>query len=90
MPIRLCTLLPRLAEIGSDADDFCLPEGVDPLLADTPLYGPNTAAGIALLFAPAPFNRRSGHTRRAHEVPLVKTWYQERVPQGQPVKVGVQ
>ncbi len=51
------------------------------MLADTPLYTANTAAGIALLFAPAPFNVRSGHTRRAHEVPLVKSWYQERVPQ---------
>ena len=72
-----------------DDDDFTLPEGAAPLLSETPLYGPQTAAGIALLFAPAPFNKRSGLTRRALDVPLVKSWYQEHAPAGQPVKVRV-
>ena len=41
---------------------------------DTPLYTDNTANGIALLWAPHPFNSRSGLTRRAIDVPLVKSW----------------
>ena len=40
----------------------------------TPLYTDNTANGISLLWAPHPFNLRSGHTRRAVDVPLVKQW----------------
>mgnify|MGYP000288021591 CR=1 FL=1 len=39
-----------------------------PLLQDAPLVATSiTAAGIALYFAPAPFNARSGRTRRCHE-----------------------
>jgi len=53
------------------------------------LYTDNTANGIALLWAPRPFNLRSGFTRRALDVPLVKTWYREHCPPGQPVKVRV-
>ena len=33
--------------------------------------------------------RASGGTRRALDVPLVKTWYREHCPPGQPVKVRV-
>ena len=53
------------------------------------MYTDNTANGIALLWAPRPFNLRSGFTRRALDVPLVKTWYREHCPPGQPVKVRV-
>ena len=56
-------------------EDFVLPDTVEPFLTSTPLYTDNTANGIALLWAPRPFNLRSGHTRRALDVPLVKTWY---------------
>ena len=66
-----------------------MPDYVEPLLKDTPLYTDNTANGIALLWAPRPFNLRMGHTRRALDVPLVKMWYQEHCPPGQPVKVRV-
>lgn len=100
-----------------DDDEFVLPEEVEPLLKDTPLYTDNTAngiisytnfscstlfvnlcllpyescvfTGIALLWAPRPFNLRSGRTRRAVDIPLVKTWYREHCPSGQPVKVRV-
>lgn len=41
-------------------DEFVLPEGVAPFLSDTPLYTDNTANGISLLWAPRPFNLRSG------------------------------
>ncbi len=54
--------------------DFVLPEGVEPFLSDAPLYTDNTANGISLLWAPFPFNCRSGKTRRAIDVPLVKSW----------------
>lgn len=58
-------------------DDFFLPEQVEPLLKDTQLYTDTTAAGISLLFAPRPFNMRSGRMRRAEDIPLVSDWYKE-------------
>lgn len=70
-------------------EEFTLPEGMTPILDDTPLYTENTANGIALYFAPRPFNMRSGHTRRAVDVPLVNTWYREHCPPNLPVKVRV-
>ncbi|XP_061716372.1 pre-mRNA-processing-splicing factor 8 [Cydia pomonella] len=72
-----------------DEEEFVLPEEVTPFLQETALYTDNTANGIALLWAPRPFNMRSGRTRRAIDVPLVKTWYKEHCPPGQPVKVRV-
>ncbi|KAH7547414.1 hypothetical protein FEM48_Zijuj01G0307200 [Ziziphus jujuba var. spinosa] len=70
-------------------DDFALPEGVEPLLKDTQLYTDTTAAGISLLFAPRPFNMRSGRMRRAEDIPLVSEWYKEHCPPSYPVKVRV-
>ncbi|KAK4785250.1 hypothetical protein SAY86_001939 [Trapa natans] len=72
-----------------DGDDFALPEGVEPLLKDTQLYTDTTAAGISLLFAPRPFNTRSGRMRRAEDIPLVSEWYKEHCPPTYPVKVRV-
>jgi pre-mRNA-processing factor 8 len=63
-------------DVGEE-DDFALPEGVEPLLQSTPQYTDTTAAGIALLFAPRPFNMRSGRMRRAEDIPLVSDWYKE-------------
>jgi len=60
-----------------------------PILARTPLANDLTADAIALYHAEAPFNQRSGYTRRAIDVPLVQSWYQERCPPGMPVKVRV-
>lgn len=48
-----------------------------------------SAQGIALLYAPHPFNKRSGRTRRACDVPLVNEWFHEHCPQSYPVKVRV-
>ena len=70
-------------------DDLVLPACAAPLLADAPLSTDNTAPGLALLWAPHPFNKRSGRTRRAQDVPLVGAWYHERAPAGYPVKVRV-
>ncbi|KAL0834378.1 hypothetical protein Bca101_086267 [Brassica carinata] len=70
-------------------DEFILPEGVEPLLKDTHLYTDTTAAGISLLFAPRPFNMRSGRTRRSEDIPLVSEWFKEHCPPAYPVKVRV-
>ncbi|KAK9690403.1 hypothetical protein RND81_09G125400 [Saponaria officinalis] len=72
-----------------DDDDFELPVGVEPLLIDTQLYTDTTAAGISLLYAPRPFNMRSGRTRRAEDIPLVSEWFKEHCPPSYPVKVRV-
>ncbi|KAB2611453.1 pre-mRNA-processing-splicing factor 8 [Pyrus ussuriensis x Pyrus communis] len=73
-----------------DEDDiFTLPDVVEPFLKDTQLYTDTTAAGISLLFAPRPFNMRSGRTRRAEDIPLVSEWYKEHCPPSYPVKVRV-
>lgn len=60
-----------------------------PFMADTDLYTSTTASGIALYWAPHPFNKRSGYTRRAQDVPLVKHWYLEHCNPDHPVKVRV-
>jgi pre-mRNA-processing factor 8 len=72
-----------------DADDFVLPADVEPFLAEEDLYSDTTAQGIALYWAPRPFNLRSGHTRRSVDVPIVQSWFKEHCPQGYPVKVRV-
>ncbi|KAJ3360175.1 Pre-mRNA-processing-splicing factor 8 [Kappamyces sp. JEL0680] len=73
-----------------DVDDsFILPEGIDPFLNELELETDTTASAIELYWAPHPFNKRSGRTRRAIDVPLVKSWYLEHCPPGQPVKVRV-
>ncbi|CAG8493846.1 8580_t:CDS:10, partial [Racocetra fulgida] len=70
-------------------EEFVLPEKISPFLESTPLYTDTTADGIALWWAPHPFNKRSGRMRRAEDIPLVKNWYLEHCPPGQPVKVRV-
>ncbi|CAB4304759.1 unnamed protein product [Prunus armeniaca] len=70
-------------------DGFVLPKGLEPFLNDTQLYTDTTAAGISLLFAPRPFNMRSGRTRRAEDIALVSEWYKEHCPPSYPVKVRV-
>ncbi|PYI01054.1 PROCN-domain-containing protein [Aspergillus sclerotiicarbonarius CBS 121057] len=74
---------------GNNEDDFELPGDFEPFFADEELYTPDTASAIALWWAPHPFNKRSGKMVRAQDVPLVKQWYLEHCPQGQPVKVRV-
>jgi len=72
-----------------DDAPFVLPPAVAPFLEDTPLYTDNTASGISLFWAPHPFDKRSGVTRRIVDVPLVKDWFCEHPPSGYPVKVRV-
>ena len=74
---------------AEEEDEWVLPEAVQPFWEEFPRYTDNTAPGIALYWSPYPFNTRAGRTRRAADVPLVKSWFQERCPPGQDVKVRV-
>ena len=74
---------------GQDDDELELPEELVPFLDDKPLENDITADAIALWWSPEPYCRRSGHMRRAQDVPLVKNWYLEHCPPNQPVKVRV-
>ncbi|KAL8729282.1 MAG: hypothetical protein Q9181_005052 [Wetmoreana brouardii] len=74
---------------NNEDEEFVLPGEVEPFLADEELYTNGTSSAIALWWAPFPFDRRSGRMVRAQDVPLVKQWYLEHCPQGQPVKVRV-
>lgn len=76
-------------EDDAEFESWTLPETVEPFMADAALYSDTTASGIALLWAPAPFNKRSGRMRRAFDVPLVNSWFMEHCPQQYPVKVGL-
>ena len=62
---------------------------LSPMLKDYDLYNDKTSMGIALLFAPKPFNSKSGMTKRSIDIPLISNWFKERCPQGYPVKVRV-
>lgn len=69
---------------GEGSQPFSLPDGLDPFLAGHDVHTPNTAAGIALLWAPRPFSLRSGRTRRSVDVPLINNWFHEHCPQVRP------
>lgn len=72
---HILTPLQSQEPLPEDDEEFELPEYVEPFLKETPLYTDNTANGIALLWAPRPFNLRSGRTRRAIDIPLIKNWW---------------
>jgi len=81
-----------LSEIELDEEDFEfeLEEKYSVPIADEyPLFTENTNYGLNLYWAPWPFNKRTGKTRRAIDVPLVASWFKEKCPQGYPVKVRV-
>ncbi len=78
-----------LPACNGDEDDFELPDGFAPLMADVPLYTELTQDALNVFWAPHPFNKRSGRSRRAVDVPLVGGWYKEHCPPEQPVKVRV-
>ena len=79
----------RHAKPEDELPDLVLPEDFAPFLAESPLYLDNTAMGIALYWAPSPFNMRSGLTKRAQDIPLVNAWFHEHCPKEHPVKVRV-
>eukprot|EP01083_Nonionella_stella_P133277 405152_1 len=75
--------------LEDDDDDFELPDDVEPVMQEFPLFTENTADGIAVFWAPHPFNQRSGRTRRCIDIPLVQAWYKEHCQRDYPVKVRV-
>jgi pre-mRNA-processing factor 8 len=77
------------AVTDEELEEFTLPDEIEPILAEQPLYTENTSNGINLYWAPAPFNQRTGKTRRTCDIPLVSNWFKEHCPQGYPVKVRV-
>ena len=68
----------KAVKVDDDSEDDFSVLGLEPLLSERPLYTDATAGGIALYFAPRPFNLRRGRTRRAFDVPLVNAWFKER------------
>ena len=68
----------KAVKVDDDSEDDFSVLGLEPLLNERPLYTDATAGGIALYFAPRPFNLRRGRTRRAFDVPLVNAWFKER------------
>ncbi|KAF8522676.1 NUC069, PrP8 N-terminal domain-containing protein [Gautieria morchelliformis] len=99
-PIASCSFLSKNAPLvshednvfgpnGADDDDFELPHEVTPFLANAELENEHTADGIALWWAPAPYDHRSEHTHCVEDIPLVKNWYLEHCPPNQPTKVRV-
>ena len=57
--------------LPDDDEEFELGEYIQPFLQDCPLYTDNTANGIALLWAPRPFDMRSGRTRRVRNIVIL-------------------
>eukprot|EP01029_Cantina_marsupialis_P024439 TRINITY_DN628_c0_g1_i5.p1 TRINITY_DN628_c0_g1~~TRINITY_DN628_c0_g1_i5.p1 ORF type:complete len:2322 (-),score=828.59 TRINITY_DN628_c0_g1_i5:259-7224(-) len=76
-------------DMEDDDEDLQLPEDFNDPTENYPLYTERTADAIDLLWAPHPFNKRSGRTRRAFDVSLVGSWYREHCPPELPVKVRV-
>ncbi|KAJ9092119.1 Pre-mRNA-processing-splicing factor 8 [Naganishia friedmannii] len=70
-------------------EEFELSEEIEPFLTEEELSNDNTADAIALYWAPYPYDKRSGRTRRAQDIPLVKNFYMEHCPPNQPVKIRV-
>lgn len=75
-------------EIEADSPLF-LGNSFKPLFGEYPLSTENTHSALSLYWAEYPFDIASGHTKRIVDVPLVKNWYKEHCPPGQPVKVRV-
>ena len=76
-------------QVLGELEEFHLPQDMQPLLSTTDLSTDSTNGGIELLWAPHPYNKRTGKLRRAVDVPLVKSWYQEHCEMTYPVKVRV-
>lgn len=77
---------------GWRIDEECVAsEFLQPMLKGAPLATGNTAPGIALYWAPHPFNTRSGRTRRTIDIPLINHWFRDRVSRdlNYPTKVRV-
>jgi pre-mRNA-processing factor 8 len=77
---KLRGLTDNLEVTDEDLEDFVLPETVQPILSEEPLFNERTVSAINLYWAPEPFNKRTGPTRRCYDIPLVSSWFKERCP----------
>lgn len=68
-------------------DEFMLPVDFKPLLCEESLSLDETKESMAILFAPHPFNKRSGNTVRAQDAALIKKWYLQHPERESPTKV---
>jgi pre-mRNA-processing factor 8 len=75
--------------VREEGEDLKMPSGFSAMFEDMPLSSETTADGIALYWAPDPYCRRSGRSKRAFDIPLVNAWYHEHCPRQHPVKVRV-
>lgn len=64
-PISHRHAVKSLEPLPDDEEEFVLPDTLQAFLQETPLYTDNTANGIALLWAPRPFNMRSGLVKKS-------------------------
>ena len=70
----------KAVKATDDAEDDFSVMGLAPLLAERPLYTDATAGGIALYFAPRPFNLRRGtDAARKMNLNLTSSRSQERL-----------
>lgn len=76
-------------EMNEDDLEFTLPDNIEPILSEYPLYTEKTTDAISLYHSPFPFNERTGRMRRCIDVPLVNGWYHEHCDPEYPVKVRV-
>ncbi|ELP90364.1 pre-mRNA-processing-splicing factor, putative [Entamoeba invadens IP1] len=73
----------------TEYDDVEFYSDIIPFGEDIDLNGSQFKDGLNLFNAPSPFNERRGTMRRAQDVALVKSWYQEHIPKEYPIKVRV-
>lgn len=78
-------------ENGADIEEFSLPvmEEVTYPVEELVLDLPAIKDGIDLYWAPYPYNKPQGRTKRAQDVALAKRWYLEHPLKSYPVKVRV-
>ncbi|KNC53021.1 pre-mRNA-processing-splicing factor 8 [Thecamonas trahens ATCC 50062] len=58
-------------------------------LSDLPVEPEATADALRLYWAPPPFSTRAGRTKRALDVPLVSSWFKERLSSSKSVAIRV-
>lgn len=63
-----------------DLEEFEVPLGIEPLLNEEQGDNDSIKNAIELLWAPEPFNQRTGKTRRNFDIPIVASWFKERCP----------
>lgn len=77
------------SKTGEDLEKFQLPTRIKSFLQDEEIEPENTVNAMELLWAPFPFNQRSGKMVRSQDVALVKDWYLQRPSRDYPTKTRI-